>query len=101
MENIPIGNKAYIGKSLSFCIKDILDGKKTTNEVACILTCTTFISTEEAYKHYGKQYWGDHSYHAIISLLDDLWDRIVQPRFWGISIHQYDGHWMEIPASYN
>jgi hypothetical protein len=90
-----------IGLSLSFCVKDIIEGRVALESVEKIITGTFFTDREsfhDGMKHapgYCHTYWRKHPERAH-QIAMQLWDsgKIDQPRTRGEprpNIHQ--GHW--------
>lgn len=93
-------NFARIGLSLSLCIRDVLEGLVTEDEIVCILTATLFDGLDEAIEYYGESYWGSYSEEEVREVLGNLWPRILQPRGYGILVSQADGYWLDLPVNY-
>ena len=72
--------KKYVGLSLSFCIKNILDGDVKIEDVFCIVTNTGFSSIDGVIENYCKDYWRDYPKDKVKELLEKLWPIIYQPR---------------------
>jgi len=70
----------YLGLSLSFCIKDILEKKVNIDDVECIVSATAFNSMEEAFKMYIDSYWSDYDNREVFITLSEIWPRVFQPR---------------------
>lgn len=73
-----------IGLSMSFCVKDILEGKVDLDEVEKIITGTKIKNEqdlEEVVKQYSEVYWRSNPPKAM-EILAVLWGsgRIDQPR---------------------
>lgn len=73
-----------IGRSLSFCIKDILEGKKKLSQVDSIVTSTMFESDDEfenGIDSYARVYWNRNPEKGK-SIARQLWHsgKIIQPR---------------------
>lgn len=87
-----------IGLSLSFCIKDILDGKVREDEVLAIITGTNAqnaVEREKLLNGYCETYWRGQEKEALM-VVDRLNGRIMQPRRFGIEVPAtYRGHWIE------
>lgn len=83
--------KRYIGLSLSFCVKDILNGKINIDEVSAIVTSTAFKSVEECIKMYYMGYWEQYTKSQVREVLTNLWPIIFQPRLSG-DITEHRGH---------
>ena len=88
-----------IGLSLSFCIKDIIEGRVELEKVEKIITGTFFTDRDMFHtgmKHsYCPTYWRKDPERAL-QIAMDLWDagKLDQPRRRGEdppNIH--DGHW--------
>ena len=73
-------SKKYIGLSMSFCIRDILDGKVKIEDVVCIVANTAFSSIELLIENYSVDYWHAYAKDDIQALLEKLWPTIYQPR---------------------
>lgn len=102
----PGEDRAWIGFSLSFCIRDILDGKVDTKDVLAIITstrmmgpCREFAKTAWASYHVG--YWKGHAEVKTLRVLRTLYPRIVQPR---LTVPMYprigamQNHWVTVPV---
>jgi len=72
----------YIGLSLSFCVRDLLEGKIDERDVLVILTGTE-LKTQKDWNDmvdlYHSSHWREFSYDKIINILDVLKSRIIQP----------------------
>jgi len=91
----------YIGTSLSECVADILDDKKSIGEVMLIHSNTGVFFFEEFYeqvKHYTKTHWGNREQEAK-EVLETLWNagRILQRGLAGMHrIHPSQVNWIKI-----
>jgi hypothetical protein len=90
---------SMIGLSLSFCIKDIIEGRVDLDKVEKISTATFYTDRDMFHTGlkvgYCRTYWR-HDPERAHKIAMDLWDagKIDQPRTRGekpASIH--DGHW--------
>lgn len=89
------------GRSLSFCIKDILSGKVSYNEVGKIVTSTACKNDESWVKlleQYQQSYWYDYSMVECRAVLFGLLfaNKIEQPRLIDgrmQALYRSDGHW--------
>ena len=73
------------GRSLSFCVKDILSGKINKNDVGVIVTSTSFKNPEmwqKGIESYQNSYWYDYTLEECTNLINWLIDnnKIEQPR---------------------
>lgn len=70
-----------IGISLSFCIKDICEGRVNLTDVEKIYAGTAFLSVKEAVEHYAQTYWRTYPNDAK-EICQKLWaeGKIVQTR---------------------
>jgi hypothetical protein len=73
------------GRSLSFCVKDILSGKVSINEVGKIVTstaCKNAKDWKELIALYSQTYWNDFSSLEIENVMTQLISdgKIEQPR---------------------
>jgi len=73
------------GRSLSFCVKDILSGRIDKNDVGMIVTSTSFKNPEmwrNGIESYQKSYWCDYSIEECTNLVNWLIEnnKIEQPR---------------------
>jgi hypothetical protein len=91
--------KKYTGLSLSFCVKDICQGKVSINQVEKIITGTMAKSNDDwdnLLKSYCQNYWYDYPEMAksIVNQLKES-GKILQPRLEGIDAPLiYDGYWL-------
>lgn len=92
--------KTKVGLSLSFCIRDIYEGRVKEREIKEIQTSTT-AKSPEAWKKiletYRENYWyrDPKTQEAIFWRLLNS-GRIKQPRLEGKGIHNIaDGHWLD------
>ena len=79
--NLHMNYCKLLGLSLSFCVKDILSGRVSIDDVECIVSCTRFESASQAYDHYIVDYWSDYPSETVHAVLNELWPRVYQPRF--------------------
>ena len=89
------------GLSLSFCIKDIMDGAIDEDDVECIISGTAFTDSLDMIRliHcYSKSYWKSDPCKAmniLYRLMED--DLILQPRIGGYDAPRIvHGHWVEV-----
>lgn len=88
-----------IGFSLSFCVRDILNGDVKEDEVALIYSGTRFQNKKELAKvidQYSEVYWGVHRRKKASAIVHRLLyaSRIVQPRVLGFHPPAISsGHW--------
>lgn len=75
------------GRSLSFCIKDILEGNVSIDEVGGIVASTLMKNEDDlrlVFASYMQTYWIDYSKMSLFvwDILKGLWDagKIYQPR---------------------
>jgi len=73
------------GRSLSFCVKDILSGKVSIDEVGKIVSstaCKTDGDWQELIEIYSRSYWHDFSSFEINDVMTQLiyGGKIEQPR---------------------
>ncbi|MBI5044833.1 MAG: hypothetical protein HZC02_02815 [Candidatus Levybacteria bacterium] len=89
-----------IGRSLSFCVQDILRGRVAREDVEKIVAGTTARTEEdwaELVKMYQRSYWRDFPVEAA-ELVRELraQGRIEQPRLDNPEVHSIaDGHWIK------
>ena len=91
----------FIGLSLSFCVKDILDGKKKLDDVLCIVSNTAFDparETEKLLDVYCRTYWKEKRTEAREILSHLLVSRrLIQPRLIDPDYsHRPDPIWIEV-----
>ncbi|MFA6119715.1 MAG: hypothetical protein WC688_07365 [Parachlamydiales bacterium] len=72
------------GRSLSFCIKNIIDGKVNINDVEMFVTSTCIHNNnefEKVMKHYADFYWYKNPEKAV-EIAWQFWNsgKIIQPR---------------------
>ncbi len=90
-----------IGLSVSFCIKDIIEGKVHANDVDYIIGATA-ASDEADWRKvadlYCKTYWRKNPKVARAILEGFLWQgKIKQPRLIGKDPHNiHNEHWMTV-----
>lgn len=91
-----------IGLSLSFCVKDMIDGKVNPDEVWCLITGTQATDGQawndlmESYTHF---YWKSDPEKAeeIVAKFRSEY-RILQPRTFGMQMPNVsEGHWIDFP----
>ena len=72
------------GRSLSFCVREILEGKVRLEEVGCIVSSTKFSSVDEIMESsYLENYWRGFSRKKILMVLTYLGNgRLIQPRLY-------------------
>ena len=87
--------KALIGKSLSFCVRDVVKGDVSIDDVVCIITNTQFDTIDEAFSYYRDSYWRFCDPTNLKEILTQLWPRIMQPRYWGINVNIAHGYWID------
>jgi len=87
-----------IGKSLSFCIKDIILGKIKEEDVTCIVAGTKveWLSNNhlDMIDQYAKAYWKDNPLEArtvVCRLI--LQGKIIQPRMLGLNANNLKNGW--------
>ena len=70
-----------IGISLSFCIKDICEGRVNLTDVEKIYAGTAFLSSKDAVEHYTQSYWRNYPNEAK-EICQKLWaeGKIIQTR---------------------
>jgi hypothetical protein len=93
----------HIGLSLSFCVRDILDGVVLIDTVHAIVSNTAFSPegfATEALESYYNPYWNkSHSPSHVLEVLEQLKDRVVQPKHFlpdpGHTVCR--GHWLVLP----
>jgi hypothetical protein len=98
--------KPMIGLSLSFCVRDIMDGKVAEGDVEKIITmtkCATDADWQKLIDAYRVVYWRDYERDAVAALLHRLWaqGKIEQPRL-ADPDHTHsldDGYWMPTQAT--
>jgi len=81
----PGENRAWIGFSLSFCIRDIMEGRVDIKDVLAIITSTCMKGpvgefAKTAWACYNAVYWKEYDKVATMRMLRGLYPRIVQPR---------------------
>lgn len=94
------------GRSLSFCVKDILSGKVSIDEVGKIVSSTACKNDEDwqgLIKSYSQSYWRDFSSLEINDIMTQLiyGGKIEQPRLSNgksQALFRADGIWAD---SYN
>lgn len=91
--------KRYLGLSLSFCVKDILEYRIDINNIAAIVTSTAFLEMEDALRYYGIYWRALGSPEVIRKVLAKIWPLVFQPRLAnehhpGHSI--VHGHWVDL-----
>jgi hypothetical protein len=88
-----------IGLSLSFCVKDILDGRVIIDQVGRIITSTCAYNDErwaQLISGYSQSYWADYSADTINGVLARLRPIIEQPRIDNKPHPNIArGHWVE------
>jgi hypothetical protein len=90
-----------IGLSLSFCIRDIIEGRVNEEDVICIISNTKITNMDEfdsCCDMYCKVYWLSNQRRALY-LAMKYWQqgRIIQPRTFSNNIHYVsDGHWIDL-----
>lgn len=82
-----------IGRSLSFCIQDILSGKVGIDEVCCIITstsCKDYLAFQDVLEHYEHIHWNNYQKYSGSIIAWKLWysDRIIQPRLYDDKMSQ-------------
>ena len=90
----------YTGLSLSFCVRDIAQGKVRLEEVRQIIAATaaeTDAEWEDILAQYRECYWSfapDACEGIARKLLQE--DKVRQPRLQGDAIHSIaNGHWLK------
>jgi len=90
-----------IGLSLSFCVRDIVEGRVNIGDVERIVTGTCAETYEEwctLLDHYVEGYWYEYPQKAL-SVVSELRSKgmISQPRLQCLPIPSIaDGHWKEV-----
>ncbi len=80
----------YIGMSLSFCVKDILNGKIRIEDISGIISSTKVESCEKAFEYYAS-YWGKFaSKETCMETLKKVWPLVFQPRL----NNNHEGHYI-------
>jgi hypothetical protein len=74
----------FVGLSVSFCIRDIVEGDVAEDDVKFIVAGTRIRNTEEyesVVESYSEYYWKEHVEEAR-AVFKRLWDagKIIQPR---------------------
>lgn len=93
--------RRYVGLSLSFCIRDILQGKTDVDEISAIVTSTKFATIESAFAHYYESYWAEYAEeNKCMRVLKKVWPLVFQPRlnfeFTDHAGHMLTyGHWVD------
>jgi len=90
----------FIGFSLSFCIKDILEEKVSADQVLAIISSTKIETSESAnrvFDQYMKSYWSKWNPETVRPLFDKMLRRTVHPRIHGLR-HGIQKTWVEIPG---
>ena len=72
----------YIGNSLSMCVKEILEGKISQDNVVCIIASTRFPDIQTAIERYSSSYWKDFNEGEILAIMIAVWPKVLQPRMW-------------------
>lgn len=91
-----------IGLSLSFCVRDMIDGKVDEKDVALIYAGTCFRDQndlESVIGQYTQVYW-KHKPMQAEGIVRALYKqgRIFQPRLYDmVPPNTGDGHWLEVP----
>jgi hypothetical protein len=70
-----------LGLSLSFCVRDILEGKVSIDDVECIISCTRFENASQAFDFYINDYWSKYPKETVNAVLMEVWPLVFQPRF--------------------
>ena len=88
----------YTGLSLSFCVRDIAQGKVPLEEVRQLITATairTEAEWENCLEQYKEIYWSfDPAACERIARLLLAEGKVYQPRLEGYEVHNIaDGHW--------
>jgi hypothetical protein len=91
-----------IGLSLSFCIKDICDGKVAFDDVAVIITNTRAndaVDWRRLTESYSRSYWSQIPNAAAMADRLRRMGRIVQPRLDDPEHHHsiVGGWWLDLP----
>ena len=106
----PGEGRAWIGFSLSFCVKDILEGLIRLEDVIAIIAATKMDGGEEAFIQraldaYSPVYWRAYSVDEARRVLQELYPRVVQPRLTtdmsphtGAMMKAVKRHWKTIPV---
>jgi len=73
------------GRSLSFCVQDILSGRVSLDDVQCIITSTKLESFDDfkiCISQYLETYWVAYPENQVRGVCYYLWftGRIIQPR---------------------
>jgi len=93
--------KLLLGWSLSFCVKDIFEGKISIDDVLAIASGTSFTNDESSWEllldSYSKSYWIKDP-KKCKEIANRLRNRIVQPEtFLMMNIHQgLTKNWTEV-----
>ena len=94
--------KQFIGLSLSMCIQDLVEGRLGNDVIVHAIVAGTAFNPdnlfEEAYAHYSKGYWNNHSKEAYKAAFDVI-PVIIQPRLDGLKPPKVsNGYWLEVPT---
>lgn len=90
-----------IGLSLSYCIKDLINGRVDKNDVMFIVSGTRIMCKHDldcVLANYAKYEWQENPENAM-SLARELYNRgmIIQPRVMGLNApHVADGWWAKV-----
>lgn len=73
------------GRSLSFCVRDILRGNVRFEEVGAIVASTLIKNKEElkdVFDDYMEYYWSGYDENLVWDLVNKIWDsgKLYQPR---------------------
>lgn len=91
-------DKVYIGLSMSFCIKDILEERIPVEKVIAIIAGTNMESVDQAIRSYGDLYWANYEKDRVYNVLTGIWGRVIQPRQNKVKfLHTIaTGHWIAV-----
>ena len=70
----------FIGLSLSFCVRQIMEHRIGPDVISAIVTSTAFKSVDEALEHYYEGYWSEYPKDEVRKVLTFIWPLVFQPR---------------------